>query len=79
MNSFMFLISSITKSFMKHMYSSFTPKRAKLARFCSTLATKVSLRAVLSLGYSEREEYQVCAMGRYVLKRVSPPTNLGYP
>ena len=38
---------------MKHMYSSFTPNRAKLARFCITLATRVSLRAIFSSGYSE--------------------------
>lgn len=54
-NSFIFLISSTTKSFIKHMYSSLTPNLAKLARFWSTLATRVSLRAVFSLGYSDRE------------------------
>ena len=55
MNCFMFFISLPRNSFMKHMYSSLTPNRAKFARFWMTFATSVSLRAIFSSGYSGGE------------------------
>ena len=55
MNCFMFFISLPRNSFMKHMYSSLTPNRAKFAKFWMTFATSVSLRAIFSSGYSGGE------------------------